>query len=215
MSSLTIKDTSNIRKRYDRWAAAYDYLEGILEILAFRRWRKLLLTYARGRICEIGIGTGRNQTFYPQMASIFGFDISQGMLRRLRQKNSTRDKGLNLALMDAQKLALRDNSFDTMLATFVFCTVPEPVQALKEAWRACKPGGRLLLMEHVRSNNPIMGRLMDLLNPLALLWVGDNINRRTADNVKKAGWNLKELKRLGFGIVNIIVAEKTIKSDVQ
>jgi len=212
LSSKLARDTLAAKKRYDRWAGVFDFLEQAFELLAFRRWRSQLLTYARGNICEMGIGTGRNVAFYPAHSKVMGFDISYGMLHRLRQKHVVNDSSglkpaVELAFMDAQYLALRDNYFDTMLATFIFCTVPEPVLALKEARRVCKPGGRLVLMEHVRINTPIAGRIMDFLNPLARFLVGDNINRVTVDNVVKAGWKLKEVRKLGGGMVNLIIAE--------
>lgn len=217
------RETLEARKRYNRWAGVFDFLEQFFEILAFRRWRKELLVYARGSICEMGIGTGRNMDFYPSGSQVTGFDISNGMLHRLRRKylsprsafdprsksrSVSHRRRINLAVMDAQRMALRDSFFDTMLATFIFCTVPEPVLALKEALRACKPGGTLLLLEHVRMNTPIAGRIMDFLNPAVRFLMGDNINRITADNVKKAGWLLKEVRNLGGGMVNLIIAEK-------
>ena len=213
LSGRLVKDTLAIRKRYDRWAGVFDFLEQAFELLAFRRWRRQLLTYASGNICEMGIGTGRNLAYYPAGSKVMGFDISSGMLRRLHKNNSVIESNrlkpnVELAFMDAQYLALRDNYFDTMLATFIFCTVPDPVLALKEARRVCKPGGSLVLMEHVRVNTPITGHLMDFLNPLIRFLVGDNINRMTADNVAKAGWTLKEVRKLGGGMVNLIIAEK-------
>ncbi len=213
LSGKLARDTLAAKKRYDRWAGVFDFLEQAFELLAFRRWRRQLLTYASGNICEMGIGTGRNMAYYPADSKVMGFDISRGMLHRLHKNNGVNDSSglkptVELAFMDAQYMALRDNYFDTMLATFIFCTVPDPVLALKEAWRVCKPGGRLVLMEHVRINTPIAGRIMDFLNPLARFLVGDNINRVTADNVVKAGWKLKEVRKLGGGMVNLIIAEK-------
>ncbi len=217
------RDTLATKKRYDRWAGAYDFLEQFFERMAFRRWRRELLAYATGNICEMGIGTGRNLSFYPPSSKVVGFDISHSMLRRLRKKHLTSSgsggsrlkPAVELAIMDAQHMAMKDNYFDTMLATLIFCTIPEPVLALKEARRVCKPGGKLILMEHVRINTPIAGPIMDFLNPVARLVIGDNINRRTADNVVKAGWRLKEVKKLGSGIVNFIVAEKGTQPDAR
>ena len=220
LSAKLARDTLAAKKRYDRWAGVFDFLELFFERLAFRRWRSQLLAYAAGSICEMGIGTGRNVAFYPDDGNVFGFDISHSMLGRLRRKHMSGDSRRNnslfsLALMDAQYMALKDNYFDTMLATFIFCTIPEPVLALKEAMRVCKPGGRLVLMEHVRINTPMAGRIMDFLNPAARFLMGDNINRKTADNVTKAGWNIKEVRKLSGGMVNFIIAEKGVESNVR
>ncbi len=209
------RDTLAAKKRYDRWAGVFDFLEMAFEYMAFRRWRRQLLTYAGGNICEMGIGTGRNAAFYPDDSRVTGFDISHGMLHILRQRHLKSNINFGLAIMDAQNLAYRDNHFDTMLATFIFCTISEPVIALREALRTCKPGGRLVLLEHVRINSPVAGRIMDFLNPAVYFLMGDNINRVTVDNVKKAGWQLKEVKKLGGGMVNIIIAEKGAKANAR
>lgn len=217
LSRKLARDTLSAKKRYDLWAGAYDVMEGAFEKWAFRRWRSLLLTYTSGFICEMGIGTGRNIGFYPPGSRVVAFDVSHGMLRRLRMKYLKSDSSLpepfaGLAIMDAQYMAFKDNCFDTMLATLIFCTLPAPVMALKEALRVCKPGGKLVLMEHVRINTPIAGPVMDLLNPAARFIMGDNINRQTAENVAKAGWDLKEVRKLGGGMVNFIIAEKGAES---
>lgn len=215
LSRKLARDTLAAKKRYDRWAGVFDFLEQYFELLAFRYWRGQLLTYARGYICEMGIGTGRNVAFYPVNSKVLGFDVSHGMLHRLRQKHLVNNSSglkpaVELAIMDAQYMALKDNYFDTILATFIFCTIPEPVLALKEARRVCKPGGRLVLMEYVRINTPVAGRIMNFLNPVARFLFGDNINRVTVDNVIKAGWTLKEVRKLGGGMVNFIIAEKGV-----
>lgn len=212
-SKKLARETLDTKKRYDFWAGVFDFLEEYFEKIAFRRWREELLTYTIGTICEMGIGTGRNVAFYPANSKVFGFDISHSMLNRLRKRYlKSANNGLKplveLAVMDAQGMALKDNCFDTMLATFIFCTIPEPVMALQEARRVCKPGGRLVLMEHVRINTPVRGRIMDFLNPAARFLMGDNINRQTADNVQRAGWTVKKVKKLAGGMVNFIIAEK-------
>lgn len=223
LSRKLARDTLTAKKRYDRWAGIYDFMEQFFERLAFNQWRSQLLAHASGNICEMGIGTGRNLAFYPPDSKVTGFDISHGMLHRLRKKHLTSGGSggsrlkptVDMAIMDAQRMALRDNYFDTMLATFIFCTIPEPVLALKEALRVCKPGGRLVLMEHVRIDTPIAGRIMDFLNPIARFLLTDNINRVTVDNVTKAGWKLKEVRKLGGGMVNFIIAEKGAETNAR
>jgi ubiquinone/menaquinone biosynthesis C-methylase UbiE len=108
--------------------------------------------------------------------------------------------------MDVQYLSFPDDYFDTVFATFVFCSVPDPVLGLRELRRVCKPGGRLLLLEHMRPGNPILGLIFDTLNPAVVRMMGANINRRTMENILKAGWCIKEETLLSSDIVKLIHA---------
>lgn len=107
--------------------------------------------------------------------------------------------------MDAQALGFPDNTFDSVTATCVFCSVPNPVLELQEALRVLKPGGRLVLIEHVRLEG-VLGLLQDLLNPVMLRISGANINRRTVDNVRRAGFRVTKAKPLARGLGRFIIA---------
>ena len=109
--------------------------------------------------------------------------------------------------MDVQQLAFPNNSFDTVFATFVFCSVPDPVAGLKELKRVCKPNGKLLLIEHMRPSNVLLGLLFDMMNPMVVRMMGANINRRTMDNIKKAGWQILKEEHLSGDIVRWIEAK--------
>jgi ubiquinone/menaquinone biosynthesis C-methylase UbiE len=114
---------------------------------------------------------------------------------------------IGITLMDAQSLGFADNSFDWAVATFLFCSVPDPIAGLEELRRVCKPDGQLFLLEHVRSNNPVLGKVMDVLNPLAVRLTGANINRNTVDNVRRAGLDILGVEDMGMsGIVKLITA---------
>jgi ubiquinone/menaquinone biosynthesis C-methylase UbiE len=174
-----------IRQRYDRLAPWFDGLEGFLEGLIFRRLRKKLWTMADGEhILEVGVGTGKNFGFYPEFARMTAIDFSPKMLEQAQRKRERKQIQVDLDLMDVQRLYYADNSFDTVVASFVFCSVPSPRKGLKEIYRVLKPGGQLLLLEHVLSSNKFMAMLMNLLNPLVLRLVGANINRQTIKNVQ-------------------------------
>jgi ubiquinone/menaquinone biosynthesis C-methylase UbiE len=174
-----------IRQRYDRLAPWFDGLEGFLEGLIFRRLRKKLWAMADGEhILEVGVGTGKNFGFYPEFARMTAIDFSPKMLEQAQRKRERKQIQVDLDLMDVQRLYYADNSFDTVVASFVFCSVPSPRKGLKEIYRVLKPGGQLLLLEHVLSSNKFMAILMNFLNPLVLRLVGANINRQTIKNVQ-------------------------------
>lgn len=178
-------DSTKVRQRYDRLAPYFDGLEGFLEGLLFRRLRKTLWSKASGaHILEVGVGTGKNFPFYPDDTRITGIDFSPKMLEMARRKQQRKQIAVDLALMDVQALDYADNSFDTVIATFVFCSVPKPRKGLKELYRVCKPGGQVLLLEHVLSSNKVLAMLMNLFNPLVVKTLGANINRQTLKSVQ-------------------------------
>lgn len=203
-----ISSSDPTRKRYDRLAFFYDFFEAPIEWFRFSGWRPRLRNRIAGqRALEVGVGTGKNLPYYPDNVKITAIDFSPRMLERARRKVSNLGKTVELREMDIQGLAFPDNCFDTVFATFVFCSVPNPVEGLRELKRVCKPGGRLLLMEHMRPGNPILGLLFDLLNPIIVRIFAANINRRTMINIQKAGWKILDKERLSSSIVWWIEAE--------
>jgi len=197
-----------VRRRYNRSARTYDLMQALNERAAFARLRRELWHRAppAGDLLEIGIGTGASLAHYPPRARVTAIDISENMLERARARAARAGVDVDLRLMDAQHLAFRDASFDAVLATCVFCSVPDPVAGLREARRVLRPGGQLLLLDHVRSDLPVVGRLMDLLNPLVVRATGANINRRTVENVRAAGFERLDVSSHMFGIVKLTEA---------
>jgi ubiquinone/menaquinone biosynthesis C-methylase UbiE len=160
-----------------------------------------------GKVLEVGIGTGKNMPFYPEGPQFSGIDLTPGMLERARKRARQLGLDLELSLGDVQALDFADASFDTVVASFVFCSVPDPRLGLRELGRVVKPEGRILLMEHVRSAKPLLGSLMDLLNPVVVRIVGANINRRTVENARGAGLAIDSVIDLGVGdIFKLITA---------
>ncbi|MGQ9629065.1 MAG: class I SAM-dependent methyltransferase [bacterium] len=196
--------TARIRRRYDRNAPLYDACEALQELLTFRKWRKRVWDEVVGeRVLEVGIGTGRNIPYHPADKSIVGIDFSPKMLKRARRRWPGRD----LRLMDAQSMEFPDDSFDSVVSTFVFCSVPDALLGLKEVRRVCRPGGQVVMLEHVRSKSKILGPLMDLLNPLFVSLTGSNINRDTVENARRAGLRVIREENLWGDVVKLIVAE--------
>ncbi len=158
----------------------------------FSRLRKRLVKNAAGRTLEVGIGTGNNIPFYPGTVELTGIDLSHKMIS-IAQKKSKGGTKVNLQLMDAENMLFDDNSFDTVVSFGTLCSIPDPDRGLKEIRRVCRDGGKILMLEHVRSNNKIAGKLMDLINPLTRRIIGDNINRRTYENILKAGFSPRDI----------------------
>ena len=193
--------TEVIRQRYNRTALFYDYMDKMIK----DEVRKKLIEQAYGQVLEVGVGTGKNLKFYRPDCQVTGIDFSPAMLKKAREKVRGRDN-ISLLEMDAQELDFPDNSFDTIVATCVFCSVPDPVKGLEELKRVCKPKGQLLFLEHIRSSNLLMGTLMDLFNPLVVRLVGANINRETLVNIETAGLCLQQVDSVGTDILKYIVA---------
>jgi phosphatidylethanolamine/phosphatidyl-N-methylethanolamine N-methyltransferase len=202
-----VSSTDFTRRRYNRIAFFYDFLEAPLERLRFSVWRKRLQAGIKGQCAlEVGVGTGKNLTYYPGDVHITAIDLSPQMLARAQQKVKKLHLQVDLQQMDVQQLAFPDHSFDTVFATFVFCSVPDPVKGLCELRRVCRPDGRLLLLEHMRPGNPVLGFIFDVFNFLIVRMMGANINRRTIDNIRQAGWQIKVEENLSGDMVKWIEA---------
>lgn len=201
-------ESEKIKRRYDRIAPYFDALEGIMEAMVFKRWRRRLWSKIEGQhLLEAGVGTGKNFPFYPKGCQITAIDFSEKMLEKARQKLVAKNIEAELSLMDVESLCYADNSFDTVVASFVFCSVPHPRKGLKELHRVCRKGGKVILLEHVLSSNCYVASVMDFLNPVFLKLFGANINRQTVKNVQACGFNKVYVEHLG-GVVKLIVAIK-------
>ncbi len=198
------------QRRYDRQALWYDLNDLPMEFFARRLRRRLWANVDGGRLLEVGVGTGRNLPYHPPQREVTAIDISPKLLAKAARKARKRDQPVALGLMDAQRLAFADGSFDSAASTFVFCSVPDPLVGLAEVRRVLKPGGRFLLLEHVRLKNRILGWLMDRLNPIAVRLSGANINRDTVGNVAKAGFEIVAVDSHMGGLVKLIEARKGV-----
>ena len=195
------------RKRYNRIAFLYDLMEAPMERLRFASWRRKLMGHIAGPTAlEVGVGTGKNLIFYPDDLDITAIDLSPRMLERARKRANKLNLNVNLQEMDVLHLNFADDSFDTVFATFVFCSVPDPIAGLQELRRACKPDGKLLLLEHMRPENFVLGLIFDLFNPIIVRMMGANINRRTINNIRQAGWQIKAEEYFSSDIVRMIEA---------
>jgi ubiquinone/menaquinone biosynthesis C-methylase UbiE len=209
MQSLDPKETQKTRARYQRISTLYDFME-ILPERRYKPWRERLWSLVKGpKVLEVGVGTGKNMPFYPNGLQITGIDLTPGMLDRARIRADDLKLGVDLRIGDVQALDFPDETFDSVVATFVFCSVPDPLLGLGQLVRVVKPAGQVILMDHVRSEQPLFGMLMDALNPIVVRITGANINRRTVENVREASLVIDHVEVLGMAdIFKLIVAHR-------
>jgi ubiquinone/menaquinone biosynthesis C-methylase UbiE len=156
-----------------------------------------LLDSARGKVLEIGAGTGANLPLYgPNVEALTVTEPEAPMARRLAKHLREQSRAADLVEASAEQLPLPDGQFDTVVSTLVLCTVPDPLRALREVWRVLKPGGQLLFLEHVRSDDPKLAKWQDRLNGInRIVAHGCNCNRSTLDVIKQAGFTIRSLEK--------------------
>lgn len=199
-------DNNKIKNRYNRVSKIYDLMEKPMESILMDDWRKELFEKIEGKkILEVGVGTGKNLEFYSTDKEVTGIDFSEKMLEKAKNKSKDIDH-VTLMEMDAENMTFEDNTFDTVVTSCVFCSVPDPVKGLKEIRRVCKNGGKVIMLEHMRSNKPVVGKIMDRINFIPLHIWGANINRQTLKNLQEAGFNKEDTtyKNVWSDVVKII-----------
>jgi len=177
-----------------------------MEGMSMKKWRLEATKVLKGKVLEIGVGTGKNIPYYADDIEITAIDFSEKMLAKAREKAKKLNKQVELIQMDAQNMDFADNTFDMVFTTCVFCSVPDPVKGLKEIRRVCKPNGKIIMIEHVRSERKVLGLIMDVFNPLTVNLWGANINRRTVENIQKAGFTrVNDTNLIGDIVKKIII----------
>jgi len=179
------------------FAATYDRVGAGVEKAGLRAHRESLLSRAAGRVLEIGAGTGANLQFYGEsVESLTVTEPEEPMARRLERRIREQSRPVELVRSPAGKLPFEDGHFDVAVSTLVLCTVDNQARALAELRRVLKPGGELLFIEHVRSDDPSRARWQDRLNGVnRVLGHGCNCNRSTLDALAAAGFTLTDLER--------------------
>ena len=155
----------------------------------------------------VAAGTGNDFQFFPPGQDILAIDISPKMLERAAKKAAAYDGKLELRELDVCELPFEDASFDTVVTVCTFCSVPRPVVGLRELHRVLKPGGQILMFEHVRSKIGPLGIFLDFMTPLSRR-LGPDLNRDTVGNVEKAGFRIRREENVYLDIVKIIEGVK-------
>ena len=206
MTTIDPQATALTRARYDRNARRYDRMTCCTERL-MTPGRAALWQRVRGpRVLEVGVGTGKSFPYYPAGMTITAIDFSPRMLEQARTHAAHDQIVVDLREADVQALPFDDASFDTVIASCVFCSVPDPLLGLRELRRVLVGGSQLLLLEHVLSRRPLLRRVMNLINPLVVRRMGANINRETVENVRSAGFAEVQVEDLWLDIVKRIEA---------
>lgn len=200
-------ERNRVRAIFDRRAATYDRTVGLGERLLLGDLRRRFGALLRGRTLEIGAGTGLNLPYYsPAVTQVVTVDLSSGMLRVLRNRATELKLPVSVAQMDAERLAFPDGSFDTVAVSMALCTVERPERALREMARVCAPGGRVVLLEHVRSPVWPVSSLQRLVSPAQTRAIGCHFDRETIDLLRQEGFTVESEERRRIGIVRLVVA---------
>ena len=204
------RNTERVRRQYDQTAARYDDLIGFAERVLFGGGREWVCSRAHGEVLEIAAGTGRNLPFYGDDVRLTAVELSPAMLEIARRRAGTLGREADLRVGDAQDLPFPEDRFDAVVCTLGLCTIPSPGMAVREAARVLRPGGRLLLLEHVRSPLLPVRIVQTLLNPITVLTESDHLLREPLPYVREAGLFVEDLERSKWGIVEKLGAKKPV-----
>jgi ubiquinone/menaquinone biosynthesis C-methylase UbiE len=194
-----------IQRKYENFARWYDVVEGIPEALGLYRLRRELLQNVMGRVLEVAAGTGKNLRYYPRGSQLTAVDLSPAMLYRARRRAETLRLNATYGLMDGERLACHDHSFDTVVSTLSLCTFVDPLLALGEMARVCRPDGRILLLEHGRSDWEVLARWQDRSADRHAKRLGCHWNRQPLELLRQAGLTIRSGRRTCWGMLHVLV----------
>ncbi len=201
-----LAETERVQHYYEQIAHRYDEYVGYFERLLVGDGRRWVCSQAGGDVLELAIGTGRNLPYYPSDVRLTGVDLTPAMLEIARERARALGREVDLRRGDAQALDLPDAQFDTVVATLALSSIPDERQALAETRRVLRPGGRLLLLEHVRSPLLPVRLLQRLLDPLFVRCYGDHLLREPLDHLAALGFVVERGERSKGGMIERLVA---------
>jgi ubiquinone/menaquinone biosynthesis C-methylase UbiE len=204
-----VTETERVRRIQDKEAPRYDRQMGFFDRVLFAGGREWACAQVNGEVLELAVGTGRNLPYYPADVRLTGIELSPQMLEIGRKRAEQLGRDVDLRIGDAQALELEDQCFDTVIITFGLCTIPDDRGAATEAHRVLRPGGRLVLLEHVRSPSPAVRAVQRALDPLSVRFAADHLVRDPLDHLGNIGFEIESVERLKWGIVERVVARKS------
>ncbi|MGW4058602.1 class I SAM-dependent methyltransferase [Amycolatopsis sp. NPDC004747] len=201
-------DGAELRRRWDRYAPRYDRDIGVVERLQFAGGREWVCAQAAGEVLEVAVGSGRNFAHYPAGIRLTGIDLSPAMLELARARAAELGREVELREGDAQALPFPGASFDTAVCTLGLCGVPDERAAIAEMHRVLRPGGRLLLLDHIGSDHAVLRFGQRLLEKVTVRMLGDYQTRRPLPLLEEAGFEVSRAERLKLGTVERVAAVK-------
>jgi ubiquinone/menaquinone biosynthesis C-methylase UbiE len=201
-------ETERVREVQDKEAPRYDRQISFFERILFGGGREWVCSRADGEVLELAAGTLRNLPFYTPGVKITAVELSPQMAAIGRKRAESLGRSVDLRVGDVQQLEFADESFDTVTCTLGFCTIPDTTAAAHEAFRVLRPGGRLLLLEHVRSPVAPVRAGQRLLDPLFVRFEADHLLREPLDYLPGVGFEIAEVQRSKWGIVERLRAHK-------
>ena len=201
-------ETDRARRHWDRAANLYDAWMAVFDRLLLGDGRAWLTSRASGEVLEIGVGTGRNLGLYPPHAHVTGVDLSPRMLAKARRRAAKAGRDIDLHVGDAQRLGFPPESFDAVVFSLALCSIPDDRLAVGEATRILRPGGRLVLLEHVRSPFRAVRAVQWLVDLCTSRLLCDYQLREPLDHLSAEGFEIEELHRSKLGIVERVQAAK-------
>ncbi len=206
--TTTEDPTAKARRVWEAMAPRYDRDIRFFEKVQFGGGREWVCSRATGEVLEVAVGTGRNLPFYPAEVTVTGVELSPAMLDIARTRAAELGREVELREADAEELPFADGSFDTVVCTLSLCTIPDHARAIAEMARVLRPGGRLLLLDHIGSRWWPVWAVQRLIDVLTVRTAGEYQTRRPAPMLAAAGLQIVESQQLKLGTVERLHARK-------
>lgn len=202
--------SSKTANKYSNASKLYDIVEWPLEHILFNKLRKKAVDQAKGKVLEVGAGTGKNFPYYDRNSvELTAIDFSEGMLEFAQKKRTELQwHELSVLQMDVEQMEFADNTFDCVVSTFVFCTVPHPQQGLKEIMRVLKPGGKAIFLEHMKSRYRVINFFLLGMNLVSSRLLGTFMLRETQKTIEQIGFEVMSVEYNFFDVIRLIIARK-------
>jgi ubiquinone/menaquinone biosynthesis C-methylase UbiE len=200
--------TARWQRYWDKHSRTYDKQMRFFDRHVFGDSRTWACGQARGNVLEVAVGTGLNLEAYPDDVTLTGIDLSDAMLDIARGRSKELGRPATLLQANAHELPFDDESFDTVVCTFGLCAIPDHTRAITEMTRVLRPGGRIILVDHVESTSRVARAVQRGLETFTIPLGGEHFLRRPLKHVSAAGFDIENVQRFKLGVVERLVARK-------